>query len=75
MSTDKYSIAGRYRTVRKNLDALGYKQALSIDSLPLIELLLVDLAQSKESLKHFQSLAKDNIEVGIFYYPQSSAVD
>ncbi|XP_058809079.1 centrosomal protein of 135 kDa [Phymastichus coffea] len=62
MSADNYSVAGRYRTVRKNLDALGYKQALSIDSLPLIELLLVDLAQTKESLKHFQSLAKDNIE-------------
>ncbi|XP_008217193.1 centrosomal protein of 135 kDa isoform X3 [Nasonia vitripennis] len=60
--SDNYSIAGRYRTVRKNLDALGYKQALSLDSLPLIELLLVDLAQTKESLKHFQSIAKDNLE-------------
>ena len=58
-----YSIAGRYRTVRKHLDALGYKQALSLDSLPLIELLLVDLAQTKETLKHFQSIAKDNLEV------------
>ncbi|XP_011495576.1 PREDICTED: centrosomal protein of 135 kDa [Ceratosolen solmsi marchali] len=64
MSNDcnNYSIAGRYRTVRKNLDALGYKQALSLDSLPLIELLLVDLAQAKETLKHFQSIAKDNLE-------------
>ncbi|KAJ8668217.1 hypothetical protein QAD02_009880 [Eretmocerus hayati] len=57
-----YNVAGRYRTVRKNLDAIGYKQAFSLDSLPLIELLLVDLAQTKESLKHFQSIAQDNLE-------------
>ena len=60
---DNYSIAGRYCTARKHLDALGYKQTFSFDSLPLIELLLVDLAQTKESLKHYQSIAEDNFEV------------
>jgi hypothetical protein len=69
MSNDNnnYSIAGRYRTVRKNLDTLGYKQALSLDSLPLIELLLVDLNQTKETLKHFQSIAQDNLQVSIIF--------
>ncbi|XP_023247970.1 centrosomal protein of 135 kDa [Copidosoma floridanum] len=61
-NNDDYSIAGRYRTVRKHLDDLGYRQALSLDSLPLIELLLVDLAQTRESLKHFQCLAKENLQ-------------
>lgn len=65
--SNSYSVAGRYRTVRKNLDILGYKQAFSIDSLPLVELLLVDLAQTKETLEHFQSIAKDNLEVGFIF--------
>lgn len=70
MSKDSsdYSVAGRYRTARQNLDDLGYKQAFTIDSLPLIELLLVDLAQTKEAFEHFQSIAKDNLEVGFTFY-------
>ncbi|KAL7292374.1 hypothetical protein TKK_0013972 [Trichogramma kaykai] len=59
---DKYSIAGRYRTVRKHLDTLGYKQALSLDSLPLIELLLVDLAETRETMKHYQAIAQNKID-------------
>ncbi|XP_076665146.1 uncharacterized protein LOC143367341 isoform X2 [Andrena cerasifolii] len=59
---DDFNIAARYRTVRKHLDSLGYKQALSLDALPLIEKLLADLLQTTESLKHFKSIAHENIE-------------
>lgn len=66
MSTeDEYNIATRYRTVRKHLDSLGYKQALTFDALPLIEKLLADLIQTTESLKHFKNIAQENIEAHI----------
>lgn len=58
-----YNVAARYRTVRKHLDNLGYKQALSLDALPLIETLLSDLVQTTDSLKHFKATAQENIEV------------
>lgn len=60
---DEYNVATRYRTVRKHLDSLGYIQALTLDALPLIEKLLADLIQTTESLKHFKSVAEENIEV------------
>ncbi|KAK9309932.1 hypothetical protein QLX08_000568 [Tetragonisca angustula] len=62
---DECNIAARYRTVRKHLDSLGYKQALTLDSLPLIEKLLADLIQTTESLKHFKSIAQENIEAHV----------
>ncbi|XP_014476061.1 PREDICTED: centrosomal protein of 135 kDa isoform X3 [Dinoponera quadriceps] len=58
----EYNVAARYRTVRKHLDNLGYKQALSLDALPLIETLLADLIQTTDSLKHFKSIAQENVE-------------
>nr|XP_050846139.1 centrosomal protein of 135 kDa-like isoform X6 [Vespula vulgaris] len=61
-SDEEYNIAARYRTVRKRLDSLGYQQALSLDALPLIERLLADLIQTTESLKHFKTVAQENIE-------------
>lgn len=64
MSGDvEYNVTARYRTVRKHLDNLGYKQALSLDALPLIEALLADLIQTTDSLKHFKAVAQENIEV------------
>ncbi|XP_026666533.1 centrosomal protein of 135 kDa [Ceratina calcarata] len=62
---DEYNVAARYRTIRKHLDSLGYKQALTLDALPLIEKLLADLVQTTESLKHFKSIAQDNIEAQV----------
>lgn len=59
----EYNIAVRYRRVKKHLENLGYKQALSLDALPLIENLLVDLIQTTDSLKHFKAIAQENIEV------------
>ncbi|XP_035738114.1 centrosomal protein of 135 kDa-like isoform X5 [Vespa mandarinia] len=61
-SDEEYNIAARYKTVRKRLDSLGYQQALSLDVLPLIERLLADLIQTTESLKHFKTVAQENIE-------------
>ncbi|XP_076646468.1 uncharacterized protein LOC143355509 isoform X2 [Halictus rubicundus] len=61
-SENEYNVAVRYRTVRKHLDSLGYKHSISLDALPLIEKLLADLLQTTESLKHFKSIAQDNIE-------------
>lgn len=58
------NVAARYRTVRKHLDNLGYKQALSLDALPLIETLLADLIHTTDSLKHFKAVAQENVEVG-----------
>lgn len=66
MSGDaEYNVAARYRTVKKHLDNLGYKQALSLDALPLIEALLSDLIQTTDSLKHFKAVAQENIEVRV----------
>nr|XP_034195948.1 centrosomal protein of 135 kDa isoform X3 [Osmia lignaria] len=62
---EEYNVAARYRTVRKHLDSLGYKQALTVDGLPLIEKLLADLLQTTESLKHFKSIAQENIEAHV----------
>lgn len=59
----EHNVAARYRTVRKHLDNLGYKQALSLDALPLIETLLADLIQTTDSLKHFKAIAQENVEV------------
>ncbi|XP_043584009.1 centrosomal protein of 135 kDa-like isoform X1 [Bombus pyrosoma] len=69
---DECNVAARYRTVRKHLDSLGYKQALTLDSLPLIEKLLADLIQTTESLKHFKSIAQENIEA---YTQLQSTID
>lgn len=59
----EYNVTTRYRTVRKHLDNLGYKQALSLDALPLIETLLADLVQTTDSLKHYKAIAEENIKV------------
>lgn len=57
------TVAARFQTVRKHLDSLGYRQALSLDALPLIEALLTDLIQTTDSLKHFKAVAQENVEV------------
>lgn len=65
---DEYNVAARYRTIRKHLDSLGYRQALSLDALPLIEKLLADLIQTTDSLKHFKTVAHNNVEVRCFNF-------
>lgn len=67
-SENEQDIATRYRNVRKHLDILGYKQALSLDALPLIEALLDDLYQTTSGLKHFKSTAQELSEVCLFLH-------
>ena len=42
----------RFTALRKRLDQLGYRQALGIDSLPLVEKLFNDLVHTTSSLKN-----------------------
>lgn len=41
----------KFVSLRKRLDQLGYRQSLSVDSVPLAERLLGDLLHTTESLK------------------------
>ncbi|KAL1789866.1 centrosomal protein of 135 kDa [Sigmodon hispidus] len=41
----------KYINIRKRLDQLGYRQALTVDSLPLVEKLFSDLVHTTESLR------------------------
>lgn len=42
----------KYTALRKRLDQLGYRQALGIESVPLVEKLFSDLIHTTESLKN-----------------------
>lgn len=66
-SDEEFTVTVRYKNVKKHLDSLGYKQALSLDALPLVEQLLADLIQTTESLKHYKTIAQDNLEVFLFF--------
>ncbi|XP_055485315.1 centrosomal protein of 135 kDa [Psammomys obesus] len=41
----------KYSNIRKRLDQLGYRQTLTVDSLPLVEKLFSDLVHTTESLR------------------------
>jgi hypothetical protein len=41
----------KFVSLRKRLDQLGYRQSLSLDSLPLVEKLFGDLLHTTDSLK------------------------
>jgi centrosomal protein CEP135 len=42
----------KFTNIRKRLDQLGYRQALGIESVPLVEKLFTDLVHTTESLKN-----------------------
>lgn len=44
----------KFTTLRKRLDQLGYRQALGIESVPLVEKLFSDLVHTTESLKNLK---------------------
>ncbi|XP_063979258.1 centrosomal protein of 135 kDa isoform X2 [Diachasmimorpha longicaudata] len=69
---DCHSITSRYRTLRKRLENLGYRQSLPVDALSLVERLLGDLIQTTESLRHFKAIAEDKIEISS---PQEFSLD
>lgn len=52
-----------YRSVRRQLDELGYRQPLSVDSLLLVEKLLNDFVELRERLNHYKEVAHHSLEV------------
>lgn len=46
------AIERKFTGLRKRLDQLGYRQALGIESLPLVERLFNDLLHTTESLRN-----------------------
>ncbi|XP_071786802.1 centrosomal protein of 135 kDa-like isoform X1 [Asterias amurensis] len=52
----------RFTALRKRLDQLGYRQALGIDSLPLVEKLFNDLVHTTSSLKNAKLQASRSVE-------------
>jgi centrosomal protein CEP135 len=52
----------KYINLRKRLDQLGYRQTLSIESLPLIEKLFNDLVHTTESIKKTKLEVKFDIK-------------
>lgn len=57
----------KFTTLRKRLDQLGYRQALGIESVPLVEKLFSDLVHTTESLKNLklQSSKHDRSKVTV----------
>jgi hypothetical protein len=60
---DNGTLEHRYRALRKRLDDLGYLQPLVVESLPLVEKLVLDLLHTTESLRHYKELAQKSLEV------------
>nr|ANN83882.1 Cep135 [Patiria miniata] len=52
----------RFTALRKRLDQLGYRQALGIESLPLVEKLFNDLVHTTSSLKNAKLQASRTVE-------------
>ncbi|XP_054754885.2 centrosomal protein of 135 kDa-like [Lytechinus pictus] len=51
----------KYTALRKRLDQLGYRQALGIESVPLVEKLFSDLIHTTESLKNAKLQANKSV--------------
>lgn len=57
----------KFTNLRKRLDQLGYRQALGIESVPLVEKLFTDLVHTTESLKNSKiQLSKRDKERTVF---------
>lgn len=56
----------KYKFLRDKLDELGYKQVLSLNSVPLVEKLVADLVQTTESLQKYMKIAKEAMQVIVF---------
>ncbi|KAL5242925.1 hypothetical protein ACI65C_010335 [Semiaphis heraclei] len=53
----------RFESIRYQLDALGYRQYMSLDSIGLVSQLIGDLLHTTNSLKQYKNLAQNTIEV------------
>lgn len=56
----------RYRKLRSDLDELGYRQPLVVESLALVERLVSDLLHTTDCLRHYKELAQRSLEVWQF---------
>lgn len=56
----------KFLILRKQLDDLGYRHTLAVDSVYLVENLLCDLLKTTESLRHYKGLSERFAKVKIF---------
>ncbi|CAH1725441.1 centrosomal protein of 135 kDa-like isoform X1 [Aphis gossypii] len=53
----------RFESIRYQLDALGYRQYMPVDSIDLVGQLIGDLLHTTDSLKQYKNIAQNTIEV------------
>jgi hypothetical protein len=59
----------KFTGLRKRLDQLGYRQALGVESLPLVERIFNDLLHTTESLRNAKlQLAKNKEQKGMRHF-------
>ncbi|VVC32431.1 Hypothetical protein CINCED_3A018546 [Cinara cedri] len=54
---------GHFESIRYQLDALGYRQYMSPDSIGLVSQLVADLLHTTDSLKQYKNIAQNTLEV------------
>ncbi|XP_025196945.1 centrosomal protein of 135 kDa-like [Melanaphis sacchari] len=53
----------RFESIRYQLDALGYRQYMPLDSIDLVSQLIKDLLHTTDSLKQYKNIAQNTLEV------------
>nr|CAH7765422.1 unnamed protein product [Callosobruchus chinensis] len=53
----------QFKALRKNLDDLGYTQALRIECIPLVNKLLSDLKTTTENLRKYMTISKNALDL------------
>jgi hypothetical protein len=53
----------RFESIRYQLDALGYRQFMPLDSIDLVSQLIEDLLHTTDSLKQYKNIAQNTLEV------------
>jgi len=53
----------RFESIRYQLDALGYRQYMPLDSIDLVSQLIGDLLHTTDSLKQYKNIAQNTLEV------------
>lgn len=52
-----------FKSIRYQLDALGYRQYMPSDSIGLVSQLVADLLQTTDSLKQYKNIAQNTLQV------------
>lgn len=53
----------RFESIRYQLDALGYRQYMPLDSIGLVSQLVADLLHTTDNLKQYKNIAQNTLEV------------